>query len=460
MTDFSAEMNVGAMERVGVPSQLIGGDRPASIEAKKTFHVSPAENDTNNPGGTVRFTLPNQPNTYLMPNVEFTFDANLLGAAADAGNFDNNASAVIERYRLYHGSQLIVDIPEYARLRKLVGDVTQSPVNGLTIGNLLENAPEGSADSPAAAALADLKIVARKCSNVPQTKVDFMPGASSHHMVVPLMCPVIGSMAQKAWPCHAATAAPLRIEIDLTENAKALLMANGQAVAPTYNISKTQLHAEYVQVSSNAQALIDQAVGGVYSLNTSSYAHTQSTIATGSTTANLLLPFSYSSLKHFVTGIYAQGSDVNAFNISGRNRANIDQLFYQIGAARVPSTPMQTDKEIGAQLCKCFGVSSDLLQICNYLERDTFGVVATPPTPAAGDYVRPGVFAMGIDLEAFGATSSATRIENGVNTTALQCFINFTTAPGTTFGANYDVHTWANFDLLCTFANGQAYSRF
>jgi hypothetical protein len=43
MTDFSAEMNVGAMERVGVPSQLIGGDRPASIEAKKTFHVSPAE---------------------------------------------------------------------------------------------------------------------------------------------------------------------------------------------------------------------------------------------------------------------------------------------------------------------------------------------------------------------------------------------------------------------------------
>ena len=121
---------------------------------------------------------------------------------------------------------------------------------------------------------------------------------------------------------------------------------------------------------------------------------------------------------------------------------------------------LQTDKEIGAQLCKCFGVSSDLLQICNYLERDTFNVVASPPTPAAGDYVRTGVFAMGIDLEAFGATSSATRIESGVNSTALQCFINFTTAPGTTFGANYDVHTWANYDMLCTFANGQAYSRF
>jgi hypothetical protein len=88
MTDFSAEMNVGAMERVGVPSQLIGGDRPASIEAKKTFHVSPAENDVNNPGSTVRFTLPNQPNTYLMPNVEFTFTAALGGVAADAGNFD------------------------------------------------------------------------------------------------------------------------------------------------------------------------------------------------------------------------------------------------------------------------------------------------------------------------------------------------------------------------------------
>jgi hypothetical protein len=456
MTDFSAEMNVGAMERVGVPSQLIGGDRPASIEAKKTFHVSPAENDVNNPGSTVRFTLPNQPNTYLMPNVEFTFTAALGGVAADAGNFDNNASAVIERYRLYHGSQLLVDIPEYARLRKLVGDVTQSPVNGSTITNLLENAPDGSADPGDAAA-----IVAAKCSAVPQTQVDFMAGASRHHMVVPLMCPVIGSMAQKAWPCHAATAAPLRIEIDLTENAKALLAANGRAGAdPTYTIDHTQLKAEYVQVSSNAQALIDQAVGGVYSLNTSSYAHTQSTVATGSTTANLLLPFSYSSLKHFVTGLYKQGSSVDDFNISGRNRANIDQVFYQIGAARVPSTPMSTDKEVGAQLCKCFGVSSDLLQICNYLERDTFNTVATAVTPAAGAYIRQGTFAMGIDLEAFGATSSASRIENGVNTTALQCFINFTTQAGQTFGANYDVHSWASYDMLVTFANGQGYARF
>jgi hypothetical protein len=70
------------------------------------------------------------------------------------------------------------------------------------------------------------------------------------------MCPVIGSMAQKAWPCHAATAAPLRIEIDLTENGKALLAAHNTAgAAPTYTIDHTQLKAEYVQVSSNAQAL-------------------------------------------------------------------------------------------------------------------------------------------------------------------------------------------------------------
>lgn len=454
MTDFSAEMNVGSMERVGVPSQLIGGDRPASIEAKKTFHVSPAENRDNLPGVTVRFTLPNQPNTYLMPNVQMVFSSRVTGGVA--ANFDMDANSVIERYRLYHGSQLLVDIPEYARLRSIINDVTQSPVHGATIGNLLLNAPDSSLDPGTAPSVQQLA-----CHNgvVTGIRPDFIANNTSHHMVVPLLCPVIGSMAQKAWCSHAATAAPLRVEIELTSAAKAMITANTVANTATYELQSCELHAEYVQVSSNAQALIDQAVGGVYSLNTYSYAHSQSTIALADGSANRLLPFSFSSVKHFLTGIYSQAVTQDNYNITERCNANVNAVFYQIGAARVPSQPMNTDKEIGAHLCKCFGISSDLLQICNYLERDTFGKVAASTTPtAANQSVRIGKFAMGLDLEAFGATSSATRIENGVNTTALQCFINFST-PGT-FAAPYDVHSWCAYDLLISFSNGQAYARF
>jgi len=465
MTDAYANMNLGAAEKVGIPSSLIGGDRPASIEAKKTFHVSPAENSTNHSGTTVRFTLPNQPNTYLMPDVTLNFDfVNTVACA-----FDGDANCLIERYRLYHGSQLLVDIPEYSRLQSIINDVTQAPDNGSTVRQVLAEAPRGgilsnaNSGAPIAATLRDL---ATTCSVVPFLKPDQIgvpqPNAP-HRITLPLMCPLIGSVATKAWCSHAATAAPLRVEVDIGTPAKCLVKANAAAVT-TYELQNTEIHATYVQVSSTAQALIDQAVGGVYALNTSSYAHTQSVHPLNTQVANYLLPFSYSSLKHILTGLYQSGVEDQAhLNITGRNRGMIDQVWYQIGASRVPSQPMKLMPEVCAHLCKCFGVSSDLLQISNYLERASFGqneqAAIDGNAPAGGAEVPcAGKYAIGIDLEAFGATSSATRISNGVNTTALQIFLNWKQDANNTHAT--EVHSWGCYDMLVTFANGQGYARF
>ena len=52
------ESAMSSIERVGIPNAVVSGNRPASIEAKKTYHTSPAENGTNNAGATIRFTLP------------------------------------------------------------------------------------------------------------------------------------------------------------------------------------------------------------------------------------------------------------------------------------------------------------------------------------------------------------------------------------------------------------------
>lgn len=441
---------MSTIERVGIPTAVVSGDRPASIEAKKTYHTAPAENATNAAGATCRFTLPNSPNTYMMPDVNLTFDFNNTVACC----FDLDASCIIERYRLFHGSQLLVDIPEYGRLSRLIEDVTQSPVNGSTVSNLLKFAPTGVA---VVADEAQPPRMAGANSIIPYPDTTYIP-AGAHHCVVPLMCPLIGTLAQKAWPGHAATSAPLRVEIDLATSNKALVSNAGASV---YTISSTQLQATYVQVSSQAQTLIDAAVGGVYSLNTSSYAHSQANIVAASLTNNILLPFSYSSLKHVITGLYPTAAPAQtAFNISGRGRQTIDQVFYQIGASRVPSAPMNGPIEVAEHLCKCFGVSSNLLQIGNYLDRANFNILATgvgilPGANTLGTLI--GKFAMGLDLEAWGSTSSATRIENGINTTALQMFLNFTAGAGLLAS---EVHTWACYDMLVSFTNGSAYARF
>jgi len=444
------DASMSQIERVGIPTAIISGDRPASIEAKKTYHSSPAENDDNAAGATIRFTLPCSPNTYLMPDVNLTFDFNNTVACC----FDLDASCLIERYRLFHGSQLLVDIPEYGRLSRLIEDVTQSPENGSTVSNLLKFAPTG------VAVVADIGAAGRMAganAAIPYPDTTYM-GPGAHHCVVPLMCPLIGTLATKAFPGHAATAAPLRVEIDLVSNLKGVVSNAGGNV---YNITTTQLQSTYVQVSSQAQSLIDAAVGGVYSLNTSSYAHSQANIAAAAQSNNILLPFSYSSLKHVVTGLYPAVAAQNSFNISGRGRQTIDQVFYQIGASRVPSAPMNGPIEVAEHLCKCFGVSTNLLQISNYLTRANFTLAATvipavlPAGGALGTLV--GKFAMGLDLEAWGATSSATRIENGINTTALQMYLNFTAGAGL---AASEVHTWGCYDMLVSFTNGSAYARF
>jgi hypothetical protein len=436
--------------------------------------VAPAENRDNAPGVTVRFTLPCQPNTYLIPNV--TFNCNLVVATA-ALSLDHGAGALIERLRIYHGSQLLEDISQYARLRQIITDISQSPVNQSTVTNLLEASPQGTHQLAAADVAINAFIppdIENVCERgqIPTVDPTYLPAGQEHPLVISLASGIIGSLAQKACPVHAGTGSPLRIELVLSSNNKAIVCDPGQtagaaAGAGTWELHDCELHATYVQVSSNAQALIDQAVGGVYALNTYTYTHSQQTAVLGDTDGNVLLPFSYSSLKHVITGLYQSGvEDRLHFNVSGRNQCNVDEVFWQIGAARVPSQPLKGYLQVMNEAFKVYGVSSDILQICNNCDRENSALTSTPPLAPranANEITRPirvGKFAMGLDLEAWGATSSATRIENGINTTAIQMYVNWKCSNADNMTINTEVHTWGCYDLLVTAQNGQFYARF
>ena len=195
-------------------------------------------------------------------------------------------------------------------------------------------------------------------------------------------------------------------------------------------------------------------------LNTYMYTHAQQNIASGEANAAILLPFSYSSLKHVISGLYKQNPDQNNLNVSSRSRCHVEEVFWTIGASRVPSKPLQSGREIMSETCKVYGVSTDLLQICNHIDRTNTEVQAGAVVGAESAVGERGTFAMGLDCEAFGATSSASRIENGINTTALQMYLNFKTGTGETFVQNSEVHSFGCYDVLISCQNGQAYARF
>ena len=469
MTDISAEMNLPTIEKIGVPSELIGADRPASIEAKRVLHVAPSENSTYNGGDTVRFTLPCQQNTYLTPDVALRFTFNNTAAAANTCNPDYSASALIKRLRIFHNSQLLEDCDNYNRLRQIITDVSQSPVNSSTISSVLEGTPISGSTTDA-----------QGLNIVPAQKFDTIDGTKSRVYQVQLVSGLIGSLATKSLCTHAMTAGPLRIEIELETENNAIISRPATVVGPsgtpavqaakpaTWTIDNVTLRATYVQVSSQAQALIDRAVGGRYMINTSMYRHAQQNIPSAAQSANILLPFSYSSLKHVVHGLYEQtnNNDQGKYTISGRSRANVDKTWYQIGASRVPSAPLEGTTEIITEACKCFAISSDLLQVSNHLTQINTGVnlsnsiMVTGPSTATniGNVMTRGYYVFGFDMEAFGAASSTQRIECGINTTSLQMYWNLETS--TTFSKNLEAHSWAQYDCLLTCANGQMFSRF
>ena len=493
MTDFDSMQNMQGLERVGIPSSLITGDRPAAVEAKKMYHVAPAENRNNNPGATMRFTLPCQANTYLMPNVtlnvgvKFVDELNTLTTNQEKFvNFDGGASSIIDRIRIFHGSQLLEDIQEYSRIRKLVTDITQDPANTGTIGNLLQGEAPGSepqarivAAAPAAVNQASANVLLQALqtlNQIPTPRACEYNGSNAdnstftngetHNFVISLMSGVIGSMCQKAFPAHACTGSPLRVEIDLASRDKAIVSSIVPTVRPGWSLVDCELHATYVQVSSNAQALIDQATGGVYGLNTYTYTHAQQTLDAAASSSTILLPFAYSSLKHVVSGIYTGTPGIRDYNISGRHRDFITSVHWQIGAARVPSQPLQGIEEIIAGALECYGVSSDLLQICNHIDHHlgltnvsgTAGVTQTLDGGTINHTPDIGKFCLGLDAEAFGATSSATRIENGINTTAIQMYVVVSASEA--YGNAHELHTWGQYDMLVSCQNGQAYARF
>jgi len=403
----------------------------------------------------MRFSIPCEPNSYLMPDVQLRYTIN----ATNACNIDYSAYSVISRLRIFHQSQLLEDIQDANRLRSIITDVTQSPINSSTISEVLEGTPQsgmgtfvaGTAGSPTDA---EITYLMNTLKVVPNCLNNAIPQATDKTFTVSLVSGVIGSLNMKALPLHAMTAGNIRVEITLASNNDAIISSTA---GTTWTIKEAELRSTIVQVSNNAQALIDQAVGGNYVVNSSTYAHSQTNFATGDSTANILLPFSYSSLKHIVHGAYNQANRGTLANwsVSGRSKCNIEQVFYQVGASRVPSNPLTQKVDIITEACKCFGVSSDLLQVANHLTKDSLNV---DDSASSGQNV--GRFVVGFDFETFGATSSATRIENGVNTTALQLYVNLQTGSGSTFGINGELHSWGAYDVLYTCQNGQMYARF
>ncbi len=452
-----------ALGNQGISKDLLGGDRPAAIQSRRIRHMAPSENGTYNPNTVMRFEIPTAPNTFLVTDT--TLDMGITVASAAGGGtfcFDGaiGAGSLIERIRVFSGSQLLTDTLHYAKLANLVADVSQAYPTSASAGATCYQAPQTVATAVAVAAGAAI-------TSVPyQDPLGEYSALGEVNVSIPLLDGVIGSLAgSKAFPLHACSAAPLRVEITLATNAAGI---QGVGAACEWTVTtQPYLRCTIVEVSDRAMELINTATPSPV-FNTVGYSTSTSSPTAGSTRDTINLPFSYTSVKHFLSGYYITANETDQLTGSQSARSTGgatvafpgmgtgDECFWTIGASRVPSQPLSGGAQLAVAAQECFSLTTHLSQAANHLE---------PQSWNRGDALADGVLkahagtrAYCLDCETMGPSSQF--IESGINTTNAACSLTVSWANPTAAATQMTVYSWAGYDLRVDFANGVAFARY
>jgi hypothetical protein len=177
-----------------------------------------------------------------------------------------------------------------------------------------------------------------------------------------------------------------------------------------------------------------------------SFANYQSAIETGAASANILIPARYSSLKTLFTVFRISANIVLKAKSSISERINPfaadnGQWYYSIGGKNIPSTPVKTNTEAAAEMCKAlhaFGAQSHT----SLITRATWSA-------------KLGTYIIAADLESQPHKSKLS--ESGINTLSTNTYL---IAQFPVENLNYTVSTFAHYDGILIIHGGLASVQF
>lgn len=517
MTDSISGQDLGGRDRVGITSSLIYNQRPAAVLARKVSLVSQANNVTYAPGGLIRIEIPTSPGTFLCcgtTTLKFNLDITSLTGAAIAGAqargiLDPCASGLIESIRVYSGSSLIEHIGSYNKIFNLMSDVTKNNGETETTG-YVEGYPslppvtptfagyDGDEQARNSAANANVRPINITTDFLYPTQNNAAAGDNQpYQFEIPIMSGTVGTMCPKWLPLTGASSSPIRLEIELASRVTGLIQSahsadfNGPGVGTlTWSVSQVELHADIVQLDSNAMRLVEESVDGQFVVNTSTFRHSQAVVQANSNSSSTILPFRFSSAKALLSRAYDQASAAGdgALRLQSQSMAlrnNTTRFHHMIGSSHIPANsvqcgasaltplaaagaaanlsdrPNQPAVEAVTELMKAVH-GKNILQLSNHINVTNWNY-NTPPVLATGQEgtanlgtIGPGTFTYAVDLESQGKASAL--IENGTSTVSLQCFLNVDYDVNTQQAVN--LHSWCLHDLRLDFVGGVIIPRY
>lgn len=493
-----------------LPKTLKYGSKIESAYARAVrSNIQPQTTGPFNMGDTIIINIPTRAGLTLCPSESYLrFNVNITNKTNNnAFRWDScGAQGIIQRIRVFHGSNQLQDIDNYGMLAKLLYDLqlptdaTYGKYNMLAgcrndlVGRVATFTPTANtvtADNTAininASLLANVNSVNASLTAATTAGFSVLQVNSGERIdpagaltatdavvtatyCIPLISLVGVLCTNNYLPLWEMSSSPLRIEIQLVDALVKACNVLTNATAPsTFTVDKVEYIGSFMELSDPAIAMIKDSLGGsplqFVIPDWRNYAYNNT--LTNNQTAAIAMPIAakFSSVKSIFVTIRDIGlGQASYFPFSSTSR-NISQYQFRIGSEVMPAKAPATLQEMFAECLKAIGSISDINQQPS-IEKASYSLVSSLNTAALLDsatsvsYQQSGSYYIGFDAETY-ANSPKESIYTGLNTNTsdIYCMMDFGTQTGTT-AANCRFDAYCNFDCVLICENGTAYVRF
>lgn len=513
-----------------LPKNLKYGGKVESAVAR-SFRTNIAPQNGTGPyglGDTIIINIPTRANLVLATTESYLkFRCALTNTSATATNFRLDSCgihSVIQRIRVFSGSNLLEDIDSYGMLAKMMFDL-QAPSDSC-YGKF--NATCGTRNdlvsaTPASVATTYAQQTTNLGSSCFQTNSGELIGSQAaslggqsavsvgqNQTVSDVYCinliSLVGSLCSANYlPLFACTSAPIRVELQLVGSVanfcnQGSLLPNPGALANTMAITQCEYIAQFIELG-------DEAMRGVYGALGSepmqlvmpeyrNYQYNAQLISNASTQINMPIPAKFSSLKSILISCRDKGTGQASYFPLSSVQQGIQQYQFRLGSQVVPSKPPDTLQEMFEEVTKAVSSISDLSHQPS-IEKFTYqyynstasvagtqplgsntsyavtidgGVSALYPTAVGISNNNSGSFYVGLDLENYCAASKD-GIFSGYNSNTddifwvptfntVQATVGTGTGTFTTANPNIRFDAFACFDQVVIFQDNTAFVKF
>jgi hypothetical protein len=342
----------------------------------------------------------------------------------------------IQRLRIFHGSNLLMDLDNYGTLASLLTSYQLAKEDVEGKHQVLAGTDQGHGR--------DLGAI----TNAADVSVDF---------AIPLLS--ILSLTDNYVPMFALTNASLRMEIQFVSNTN-LFLTSDQAVDGAVGSGKTfnnvKFIGNYVEVSDSGMQIIAQSLEGrPLEWVCQSYANYvfNTSLVVGTKQVSMPVPAKFNSLKalYFITRQHFAGdTDQPADDMP---RFGLNEYSVRIGSKVIPSTKPNSTPQFLAEMERALGSVSNRVSPHNY----TYAQITTDGSVAPDINAVSSAFAVGIETESY-SSAPMNSVYQGLNTSTDDIFYQPTYVH--TAAVDVRIDCFASYDQLITIENGQASVQF